>query len=481
MLQPPSSLQDLSVAHIAALYRRLWFVFLSLGLVSALALLAFFGALLGWAPGLDTQTNLPDVIEAIGVPNAVVGVLLLLCVGRWSPASTIAGMVLTLLGTVLVTWNYWILVRLIVIPSEWSDLSYEVLTIWLMWVGSALTVAVTLLELRYLRQVPPRLTVLASLEKFVDYKKKLGTRATTFHYSRLWWLGPALASCYVVLEATELALNWVRKSLGAPSFSASQQIYEAWSKTNPHAALALFAYSCFNAVMLVTLLTLVIRFFWRFIRIDAATLLADPEYRPIVFLRSFSDDEATVKSKHLFDRLMRRRRRLEEIAVSILAPLRTTIAIGQPGERLPKLGAIRAYYPDAEWQPAILEWMRRAELIVLVAGTTEWTLWELRQAIDNGYTDKLILIVPPESRESCRVIRWRHLADAASGTAWEGRLRQTELLHALTTLIQSEGELLTIRGNPALQSDYELAIQLAAVEVMTKQPTSRPDSIALLG
>src|SRR5262249_61590036 len=86
---------------------------------------------------------------------------------------------------------------------------------------------------------------------------------------------------------------------------------------------------------------------------------------------------ATVTSKRLFDRLVRRRRRLEEIAVSALRPLGAAIAIGQPGERLPKLGAIRAYYPDDKWQAAVLEWMRRAQLIVLVGGASPWALWAL--------------------------------------------------------------------------------------------------------
>src|SRR5262249_53130487 len=109
-------------------------------------------------------------------------------------------------------------------------------------------------------------------------------------------------------------------------------------------------------VLTIVLGTIILRFFWRLVVADAKRLLDDPAYRPIVFLRSFADEGATVTSKRLFDRLVRRRRRLEEIAVSALRPLGAAIAIGQPGERLPKLGAIRAYYPDDQWQAAVLEW-----------------------------------------------------------------------------------------------------------------------------
>jgi hypothetical protein len=165
------------------------------------------------------------------------------------------------------------------------------------------------------------------------------------------------------------------------------------------------------------------------------------------------------------DRLFWRRRRLEEIAVSALAPLGAAIAIGKPGERLPKLGAIRAYYPDADWQAAVLEWMRRAQLIVLVGGASHWTLWELRQAMDLGNHGKLVLVLPPDPDAGAREARWAALAKTVAGTPWEGEFRAVEPTGLLATVFKPDG-LLPIRGNARLQADYEAALRLAVVELL---------------
>jgi hypothetical protein len=55
------------------------------------------------------------------------------------------------------------------------------------------------------------------------------------------------------------------------------------------------------------LATVVLRFFWRLVVADAKRLLEDPNYRPIVFMRSFSDEGTTITSKRLFDRLAAQR------------------------------------------------------------------------------------------------------------------------------------------------------------------------------
>jgi hypothetical protein len=45
-----------------------------------------------------------------------------------------------------------------------------------------------------------------------------------------------------------------------------------------------------------------------------------------------------------------------------------------------RLGALRAYYADEDWQGVILEWLKRADLILLVAGTSplisSHTVWK---------------------------------------------------------------------------------------------------------
>ena len=153
--------------------------------------------------------------------------------------------------------------------------------------------------------------------------------------------------------------------------------------------------------------------------------------------------------------------------MSALWPLGAAIAIGQPGERLPRLGAVRAYYQDDEWQAAVLGWMRRAQLIVLVGGASHWTLWELRQAVDRGYAGKLMLVIPPDRDASPREARWKALATTLTGTHWEMAFKGPQPTGLLATLLKPDASLLPIAGNSRLQADYEAALRLAIVELLT--------------
>ena len=66
------------------------------------------------------------------------------------------------------------------------------------------------------------------------------------------------------------------------------------------------------------------------------------------------------------------------------------VAIGEPGERLPDLGAARAYFSDHEWQAAVLDWIGRARTIVIIVGKTRWVTWELQRVIASGKLDHLV-------------------------------------------------------------------------------------------
>ena len=85
-------------------------------------------------------------------------------------------------------------------------------------------------------------------------------------------------------------------------------------------------------------------------RPDAAILLAADERAPIVLLRAFQDDEKSVKRRSVLARLLfwgfGGRIRLEEAIAGELSRFGPFVAIGEPGERLPDLGAARAYFSE---------------------------------------------------------------------------------------------------------------------------------------
>ncbi len=60
-----------------------------------------------------------------------------------------------------------------------------------------------------------------------------------------------------------------------------------------------------------------------------------------------------------------------------VAPIGDLIAIGEPGEELPKPGAARVYISHDGWQDRVEAEIRKARLVVVRAGKTPGVFWEL--------------------------------------------------------------------------------------------------------
>jgi hypothetical protein len=107
---------------------------------------------------------------------------------------------------------------------------------------------------------------------------------------------------------------------------------------------------------------------------------------PVLYLRSFIDDDWAEKRNTIGT--------TEEEEISqAFQPFGPLIAIGQPGERLPDLGAARAYFEDDEWQTAIQHYMDIANLVVIRAGFSQGLLWEIRNAVQKLNPEQLVLLI----------------------------------------------------------------------------------------
>lgn len=143
----------------------------------------------------------------------------------------------------------------------------------------------------------------------------------------------------------------------------------------------------------------------------------------IVFLRSFQDDGLKIRargdSRGLVARLtMQHRHGYEHLLVASARLFGPVVAIGQPGERVPPVGAFRRYYENDEWQGAIQQMLRGAKLVVLSVGDTPSVGWEISRIRDLGLLDRTIFVVPPIGREA----RQKRLALLASQLAFHPTL-----------------------------------------------------------
>jgi hypothetical protein len=73
------------------------------------------------------------------------------------------------------------------------------------------------------------------------------------------------------------------------------------------------------------------------------------------------------------------------------------VALGNPVDRLPPLGAAREYVDDAQWQDRLLRLANAAQrILVVVTSGGQGLAWELGQLLSEGLAEKLVLLTPPD-------------------------------------------------------------------------------------
>jgi hypothetical protein len=123
----------------------------------------------------------------------------------------------------------------------------------------------------------------------------------------------------------------------------------------------------------------------------ASSIKALPESF-VLYLRSFGVDDrmSTPVSSGKFIFPVTKEEQLA-IAVKGIGPL---LAVGLPGEKLPKVGALRIYVEEDNWQSTVRILMSRARLIIFLAGFSNGFWWELDHAIHNINPEKVIVLIP---------------------------------------------------------------------------------------
>ncbi|MFC4337005.1 hypothetical protein [Salininema proteolyticum] len=84
----------------------------------------------------------------------------------------------------------------------------------------------------------------------------------------------------------------------------------------------------------------------------------------------------------------------EESLVEALSPAGPVVAIGNPKENLPRLGAVRMYCSGSDWQATVADMIGKARLTVISIGAGEGTMWEIAEAMRLLPPQRLLLLVP---------------------------------------------------------------------------------------
>lgn len=135
--------------------------------------------------------------------------------------------------------------------------------------------------------------------------------------------------------------------------------------------------------------------------------ISDDPRKPILYLRPFKSDKFlfytprvadSVNSSVAADWLRYAMGKsssgtAEKFLVDLLKRTGPVVAIGRPGERVPPLGAARLY-AGSNWKEIVLDFLNRACLVVLFAGTSAGFRWELEQVFDHRPFVPTILLLP---------------------------------------------------------------------------------------
>ena len=137
--------------------------------------------------------------------------------------------------------------------------------------------------------------------------------------------------------------------------------------------------------------------FWRgrqyAAKADAERIITDPN-PDVLYLRAFRSDPSL--KGYLFSSIRVANVGMttpEEQLADVLRPIGDLVAIGQPGEGLPKPGAARIYASDEEWKEVVKRQMRAARLVIIRAGGGENLLWEMKQAVETLNPQKVLILV----------------------------------------------------------------------------------------
>jgi hypothetical protein len=117
---------------------------------------------------------------------------------------------------------------------------------------------------------------------------------------------------------------------------------------------------------------------------------------PILFLRAFSDDQATLPRGGLIHRLLRGelgRRRLDHVLVEEFSRFGPVVALGRPGQRMLPFGAARIYVEHDGWQAKVLELAEESTHVVMVADEGSGVAWEIETMLSPALRPKTIFLV----------------------------------------------------------------------------------------
>lgn len=235
----------------------------------------------------------------------------------------------------------------------------------------------------------------------------------------------------------------------------------------------------------------------------AREVLEKDKRRPVLMIRSFRDDEAAIyaiststgkdKDGKPQTTTSIAQSRFEEAVAPEIAKIGPLIAVGNPRDELPQLGAARARFADETWKLPVIDMLEQSRLILLIAGIkagspvehtqslmrgdlgavldlTPGVRWELDRIFGTELQDKLIVLLTPRRLDDAELKRIRDAFDmkafdlAAIVNPPPTDLSLVHLDDMVALHVRRDGHVALVQSRKRIDTkdDYELGIRVLA-------------------
>jgi hypothetical protein len=199
---------------------------------------------------------------------------------------------------------------------------------------------------------------------------------------------------------------------------------------------------------------------------QARSLLEHDDRPPLLYLRSFGDDDlrlrVAIAHRGAVLRWLSPRRfeRFEEVLVRHLTAVGPVTAVNRPGTRLTPLGAARESLPDATWKETVDERMDAASRIVVSAAprtVPPGLEWELRRIAAKALWNKTLLVLPPVGYDELQT-RWASFASVLADGAGASEPLPADVGVVLVSRLSPDGTWTAVTAETRDEWSYAAAL-----------------------
>lgn len=204
----------------------------------------------------------------------------------------------------------------------------------------------------------------------------------------------------------------------------------------------------------------------RIARVSVDTLLEEDARPPVLFLRSFFDDQVRLdwgRRGRLRDWIAfgEPSPSLDHLVLYGTMPLGPAVAIGKPNAAVP-FGIARTYVSDDHWQDEIAHLAKAATAIVIVADDTSGVKWEFGY-VDNHCAAKTLYLIPPRfaSPDDAVELLNGHLLKPSTTPSEQTSVPDRELAYScIGWYLNKDDEPILLTSDNATATAYIVALRL---------------------